>query len=441
MKFALVIIGSILSCIYLVNLFLKTTLLEKLAKRKKIALVVIIIFVVALSANWLNIPKAQYLFFVVIMFTAFYRDRLIGSKVSMILFNALLSVVIVIFTNHIYQMLTEFLGKRLIQDESIEALLYICLQFLNIMVLYGIPRKVFIYVYDILNNSIFVRSSLIILSITLLYLGGLVGDRKSVQFIYFLYSNEVISVMTVFIGMFTTFILMIVGFYINQGSQQKEMYRELEQISADVFRMNEEMSLFRHDYMNILYSLRIAVQDEDMEQIKDVFNNTIMPTEKIFCNQKYQISKFEKICIPEIKSLLYVKFGQAQSQNIDISFQANGVLRQTTVPKIILIRIFSIFMDNAIAGTEGSKVKQIEVEVDETDRMWIFKFSNTIAEKVSIDKIFEKGFSTKKDRVSKSIGLGLYYVESVIEQYSQLELETEVTQKYFTQNLSMKKVG
>lgn len=206
-----------------------------------------------------------------------------------------------------------------------------------------------------------------------------------------------------------------VGFHIRQTKQREEMYKELEKYSREVTKVNDEMAMFRHDYMNILYSLHTAINDKDLESVEMIYNDTIAPTVKIINVQNYEITKLEKICISELKSMLFVKFNIAKNQDIDVSFKVNGILEKASISKIILLRIFSIFLDNAIAGAKNSKEKQLKITFDEEKNDWIFKISNTIHDKVDIDRIFDKDFTTKSDEFANNSGLGLHYVKKVIE--------------------------
>ncbi len=440
MTLMLIVIWNILSSFFLVKLFLRITLLDKLLKRK-LYLVAIVNSGIALACNLLDISYLQYLFFIMSLFCFFYRDRLMDCRKFQMLFSAIFSVLIIIYYNYLQQVVLESLMNVMLKNVNIEVLIYVGVELVDILILCLLPQQPFIYVFDMLKQSEFFKVSLSILSLIFFYLLGIIENVKGNKLTDFIYDNEMVSILVVFVGMLSAFITMFVGFHIRQAKQRKEMYKELEKYSKEIAKINDEMSLFRHDYMSILYSLRMAINNRDIDSIEMIYNDTIAPTVKIFDVQSYEITKLDRICISELKSILFVKINMAKNQDIDVSLKVNGVLEKTSVSKIILLRIFSIFLDNAIAGAKGSENKQIKITFDEENDGWLFKISNTIYGKVAVDKIFDRGYTTKTDEFSKNSGLGLHYVKTVIKKYSQLELETETDKDYFTQILYMEKAS
>ena len=105
-----------------------------------------------------------------------------------------------------------------------------------------------------------------------------------------------------------------------------------------------------------------------------------------------------------------------------------------------LTRVLGILLDNAIEASSKCKEKSINLTIrkdPKIDRQLIV-ISNTYTNKdVNIDRIFEKGYTSKKDSDVKSHGLGLWEVRKVLKKNDNLNLFTTKTNDFFTQQLEI----
>ena len=99
-------------------------------------------------------------------------------------------------------------------------------------------------------------------------------------------------------------------------------------------------------------------------------------------------------------------------------------------------RILGILMDNAIEAAYECEDKIINVEMRKdfkVDRQLLI-IENTYNQKeVDIDKIFEKGYSSK----ANNTGLGLWEVRQILKKSSNLNLFTTKNEIFFTQQLEI----
>ena len=59
------------------------------------------------------------------------------------------------------------------------------------------------------------------------------------------------------------------------NQEQALRYRDMERYSRHIEELYKEVRSFRHDYTNLLTSLRLGIEEEDMEQIKEVYDSVL----------------------------------------------------------------------------------------------------------------------------------------------------------------------
>ena len=99
-------------------------------------------------------------------------------------------------------------------------------------------------------------------------------------------------------------------------------------------------------------------------------------------------------------------------------------------------RILGILLDNAIdAASEcDKKVLNIVFRNDSKNSRNIILIENTYKDKsVNISEIFNKGVSGKENHT----GLGLWEVRNILKKNNNVNLHTEKTDKYFSQQLEI----
>ena len=99
-------------------------------------------------------------------------------------------------------------------------------------------------------------------------------------------------------------------------------------------------------------------------------------------------------------------------------------------------RILGILMDNAIEAASECDEKIINVTIrnDIRQNRQLLIIENTYKNKdINLDKIYEKGFSTKP----KNTGLGLWEVNKIISQSKNISRFTSKTNKFFKQQIEI----
>ncbi|WFM81890.1 sensor histidine kinase [Streptococcus ruminicola] len=240
---------------------------------------------------------------------------------------------------------------------------------------------------------------------------------------------------------FIYFILLFIFlFYLNfrHGQEQKnELLRNqemelaaLENYSKHVESLYQEVRSFRHDYANILMSLKVGIDQGNLDDIKKIYDEITADSTKLVKNNKFDLTRLANITDSGVKSLMSAKFLQAENQGIAISLEVAEKMGNPSIPLISYIRILSILFDNAIEAALESAEPRISVANFYQDDEFVFMIENSTKEKsVDLGKIFERGYSTK----GENRGLGLATLMDFQDDYENLSVETRSSDYTFTQ--------
>ncbi|MBT0943242.1 GHKL domain-containing protein [Streptococcus lutetiensis] len=249
--------------------------------------------------------------------------------------------------------------------------------------------------------------------------------------------NDAIRGIVAFIYLILLFVFL---FYLNfrHGQEQKnELLRNqemelaaLENYSKHVESLYQEVRSFRHDYANVLMSLKVGIDQGNLDDIKKIYNEITANSTKLVKNNKFDLTRLANIIDSGVKSFMSAKFLQAENQGVAISLEVAEKMENPSMPLIYYIRILSILFDNAIEAALESETPEISVANFYQDGNFVFMIENSTKEKsVDLTKIFERGYSTK----GENCGLGLATLMDFQDDDENLSVETRSSDYTFTQ--------
>ncbi len=235
-------------------------------------------------------------------------------------------------------------------------------------------------------------------------------------------------------------LLFVFLFYLNfrHGQEQKnELLRNqemelaaLENYSKHVESLYQEVRSFRHDYANVLMSLKVGIDQGDLDNIKKIYEEITADSAKLVKNNKFDLTRLANISDSAVKSLMSVKFLEAENRGIEISLEVAEPMKNPKIPLISYIRILSILFDNAIEGALESDEPKIAVANFYQDGDFVLIIENSTKEKsVDLSNIFQRGYSTK----GENRGLGLATMVDFQDDYENLSVGTSSFDYKFTQ--------
>lgn len=180
------------------------------------------------------------------------------------------------------------------------------------------------------------------------------------------------------------------------------------------------------------------VQSEDMEGLK-VYYSQLQDD----CTRVNNLTMLNPNVInhPAVYSLLTNKYYKADELGIRISFEIFLDLNEIKMKIYDFTKVLAILMDNAIEAASQCDEKLINLIIrkDGTSPRQLVIVENTYTNKdVDTEKIFEKGYTSKKTEDAKtSHGLGLWEVRKILSKSKNLNLYTSKDDKFFKQQLEI----
>ena len=142
------------------------------------------------------------------------------------------------------------------------------------------------------------------------------------EYAYDIQSKTVRHLILVFYLLFFMGIIKKLDTYLKEKLQEKLnqeqtlRYRDMERYSRHIEELYKEVRSFRHDYSNLLTSLRLGIEEEDMEQIKEVYDSVLKDSSEKLQDNKYDLGRLVKYRDKALKSLLAGKFLKARDKKI-----------------------------------------------------------------------------------------------------------------------------
>lgn len=214
--------------------------------------------------------------------------------------------------------------------------------------------------------------------------------------------------------------------------QKDTQLNELSSYSHHVESLYDEIRSFRHDYINILTSLKLGIDTQDIEAIKTVYNGVLRDSGNQFYDSKFDIAKLSNIKNDAIKSILSAKLLEAQNRGISISVEIEEPVSNFRIELLDFITILSVLCDNAIEATIEAISPRMTVAFMNNDDSLVLIVENSIkSEKVDVNHIFARGYSSK----GEGRGLGLHNVNSILEKYPKSTITTRSANHLFSQTI------
>ncbi|MFR0600248.1 sensor histidine kinase [Lactobacillus equicursoris] len=199
--------------------------------------------------------------------------------------------------------------------------------------------------------------------------------------------------------------------------QKQQLIKENEQLkeyAAYLDQNEDELRRFKHDYQNILLSLKVSAEKGGSQAL-------------IAELEKYTSSQFDQkalrkypdvnhIKIPELKSIAIAKLAKLYNDQIDYSFGCESEISQIPQTNLLdLVRIIGIAFDNAIEASQQLKERggkgRVEAMYYQEGGDFEFMIRNRIDKSASDpDQLAQAGYTTKKDHA----GLGLANVKELV---------------------------
>ena len=216
--------------------------------------------------------------------------------------------------------------------------------------------------------------------------------------------------------------------------EQALRYRDMERYSRHIEELYKEVRSFRHDYTNLLTSLRLGIEEEDMEQIKEVYDSVLKDSSEKLQDNKYDLGRLVNVRDRALKSLLAGKFLKARDKKIVFNVEVPEEIQVEGMSLLDFLTIVSILCDNAIEASVEACQPHVSIAFLKNGAQETFIIENSIKEEgIDISEIFSFGASSK----GEERGVGLYTVMKIVESHPNTSLNTTCQNQVFRQVLTV----
>ena len=218
------------------------------------------------------------------------------------------------------------------------------------------------------------------------------------------------------------------------NQEQTLRYRDMERYSRHIEELYKEVRSFRHDYTNLLTSLRLGIEEEDMEQIKEVYDSVLKDSSQKLQDNKYDLGRLVNVRDKALKSLLAGKFLKARDKKIVFNVEVPEEIQVEGMSLLDFLTIVSILCDNAIEASAEASQPHVSIAFLKNGAQETFIIENSIKEEgIDVSEIFSFGVSSK----GEERGVGLYTVMKIVESHPNTSLNTTCQNQVFRQVLTM----
>ena len=195
---------------------------------------------------------------------------------------------------------------------------------------------------------------------------------------------------------------------------------------------------FKHDFNNIVQAIGGYLSADNLEGLRAYYKDLL---EECQINNNLAVLNPELINNPAIYSLLADKYYKAEKASIKLNLEVMADLSNLNIKVYELSRILGVLLDNSLEAAAKCENKLVNVifRNDKKHNKVLIIIQNTYINKdINIDRIFEKGYSSKKDDTSnQKHGLGLWEIKKYLEKNTNLDLYTTKNDEFFTQQFEI----
>lgn len=221
-------------------------------------------------------------------------------------------------------------------------------------------------------------------------------------------------------------------------AQKEAQIRNITQYSQQIESLYKDIRSFRHDYLNILTSLRLGIENKDLASIEKIYHQILEKTGHQLQDTRYNIGHLANIQNDAVKGILSAKILEAQNKKIAVNVEVSGKIQLPDMELLDFITILSILCDNAIEAALESLKPEIQLAFFKKNGSIVFIIQNSSKEKqIDVSKIFKENYSTK----GSNRGIGLAKVNHILEHYPKTSLQTSSHHHLFKQLLIMNRGG
>lgn len=418
-----------------VNMLLFTTVLDiKSNKKQKITYVLSCFLVSCISNLIFDKPYSSYINMVacpIIVFFVF-KVNVLKSVIAEIIPAIITSLIEILFARLfllIFNVPYEFTFTIPLYRISVTLSIYFII-FLIYLILKNFKYSIFLSDNLSRNNKIVIFVNSIIGIITI-----------GMQFYLLGYYNDIMPLGIIILSILTFNAYFFISIFSLLKTTKLDVTRQnLEQANDYINTLKllyDDIRTFRHDFGNIVQAIGGYIDTNDMKGLKEYYKQLLIDCEDI---KSLEMLNPTSIDNPAVYSLLTSKYHKASSLGIEMKIHVSLQLENLNMKIYEFTRILGILLDNAIEASEqcDDKIINLEIRKDVKSPRQVLIIQNTYLDKnIDLNRIREKGFTSKTVDDGKPHGLGLWEINKILRKSKNLNLYTTKDSIFFTQQLEI----
>lgn len=278
-------------------------------------------------------------------------------------------------------------------------------------------------------------------------------------FTYLLVTSELILIIPLLIKSYRSFVIFIGVIYASQvlfgvvaywtlvrirkrllrEHEQREVIekqKQLQEYTDYLEKSEDDLRAFRHDYKNILNSLKVSAQEGNVQEVVQKLDKYTETTLNSAALLKYK--DVNHIHIKSIKSIIISKLTELYNLDIPYNFECRNNIHNLPhhIDELDLVRIIGITFDNAIEESkaligEKHNIRSAKVQImvySDGPGEFEYEIRNRIqSKKISTSQIQQRGFTTKKNHK----GLGLANIKEIENKYPDMSISYTIQDGWF----------
>lgn len=413
-------------------LFFSTYVLDLSWSKKQLLTIVLIIFLPTYILLHF-IGALSTLYYLAVLAIMVYRE----TKVTIHILHVFMAVIFLVIGDNVASLLTFRLFNG-IGNEQLTLISYLSLFIVfGLLFAFGYKRvaKALInrWAFDPVVSYVLVFLG--VATVILMYINIMAIDHDN--FYESVQNNLVLFLIYLLLLAISIFVILYLAFKQYQIKQREQEMQNFESYVASLEQINQDMRKFKHDYVNILSSLRTFIDDKNYDGLHTYFYNHILEANHQEQLNEQAMMMLNNLKINSLKGLLTTKILQAQSHHVPFYVEIVEEISDIPVDPIILNRMVGILLDNAIEAAREVENGEVRIAFIQMNGAILLVVSNKFDAQLNlkVHEIYKEGFSTK----GENRGLGLANLRQMKNSLTNANLNTKISPPYFIQEIEVQK--
>ena len=251
---------------------------------------------------------------------------------------------------------------------------------------------------------------------------------------YGLYFNTIN--IKIFIAIILIDLIIVLTKYAQYYIDSQDKLKQEKTYNTTLSNLVDSLRIVKHDYNNILQTINGYIVTKEYKGLEEHFKQLYKESNCIATTESVNPSVINQ---PAVYAIVGSKYNTAMTKNIKFDVDVETNIKEINFNFTDLSRILGILLDNAIEATEQADTKEMSISFSYNKRKQadMIEIKNHIKSntKIDLNKIFDKGVSSKKIKS----GLGLWEVKNIISKKHNSQIYANIENNTFSQTIVIEK--